>query len=81
MATKLHHFAFNITPGSLEFVIELFEQLGCSLSYRKNESRWCLIEQEGLIIQIIETEEKPIPTQTKKNTHIGFVSENSRTLR
>jgi hypothetical protein len=76
MKTTLHHFAYNIAPGSIELVIQLFNQLGCSLSYRKEGSRWCLIKQGNFIIQLIETEEKPKPTNIKKNTHIGFISDN-----
>ena len=79
MKTTLHHFAYNVAPGSLEFVLELFKELGCSLSYRKNESRWCMIKQQksSTSIQIIETKEKPKPTEIKKNTHIAFITDNA----
>jgi hypothetical protein len=77
METKLHHFAYNITPGNLEFVVELFEKLGCELTYRKEKARWCMIRQKSIPvdIQIIETKDKPIQTKIKINTHIAFLSE------
>ena len=78
MKAKLHHFAYNIKPNKLAIVIELFEKLGCNLSYREGQSRWCMIEQKPLLIdiQIIETKDKVVPIETKINTHIGFISNN-----
>ena len=35
--TTLHHFAYNITLDNLELVIELFEKMGCELSYPSGE--------------------------------------------
>jgi hypothetical protein len=77
MKVKLHHFAYNITPNSLELVIELLEKLGCTLSYRKENARWCLIQQKPIPIdiQLIETKDNPIPIEKKINTHIGFLSD------
>ena len=78
MKAKIHHFAYNIKPNNLELVIELFEKLNCTLSYREGQARWCMIEQKPtqIDIQIIETENEVIPIKTKINTHIGFISEN-----
>lgn len=80
MKTTLHHFAYNITPHSLELVLELFELMGCKLEYKKPQARWCMIGQPPIPIdiQIIETRDSPIPIETKKNTHIAFLSNNPK---
>ena len=77
MKPKLHHFAYNIRPDSLEFVIELFEKLGCTLGYREENARWCMIIQKPIpvTIQLIETKDQPISIERKINTHIAFLSE------
>ena len=77
MKTKLHHFAYNITPNKLELVLELLEKFGCKLNYREGNARWCIVQQKPIPtgIQIIETNDKPIPTKTKINTHIAFLSD------
>ncbi len=73
---KLHHFAYNIKPNTLELVIELLEQLNCTVSYREKNARWCTIEQKPIPIdiQFIETQQKTIPTKNKINTHIAFLT-------
>lgn len=80
MATILHHFAYSIRPNKLELVLELFEIFGCTLAYRKNDERWCLVEQKPVLIdiQIIETENNQIPLNTKINTHIAFLSDSPK---
>ncbi len=80
METKLHHFAFNITPNKLELVIELLEKFGCKLVYREGDARWCMIRQEPIPIdiQVIETEDKHIPIEKKINTHIAFISDTQK---
>lgn len=78
MKTTLHHCAYNITPNSLELVLELFEKMGCSLAYQEEDTTWCMIEQKSLPvkIQIIEVQQIPISDiHKKKSTHIGFLSE------
>lgn len=76
MKTILHHFAYNITQDNLELVIELFEKMGCELSYRKGEERWCLMKQGKNIIQIIETNyQSNVEIDQKTDTHIGFLSD------
>lgn len=77
MNVKLHHFAYNITPNSLELVIELLDKLGCTLDYREKNARWCMIQQKPnpIDIQIIETNDKIIPFEIKTNTHISFLSD------
>ena len=78
MKVELHHFAYNITPNSLELVLELFKKFDCTVSYREKDAHWCLIKQEliPINIQIIETKDKPIATINKKiNTHIAFLSD------
>ena len=78
MEAKLHHFAYNIRPGTLELVLELLEKLGCTQSYRKGNARWCMIEQKPVPvdIQIIETGDSPVPIGKKVNSHIAFLSDN-----
>ena len=75
MKTQLHHFAYKIQPNTLETVIKLLEKLGCKVSYRKGQERWCMISQDKNIIQLIETEDTPINIETKTNTHIAFISQ------
>ena len=76
METKLHHFAYDITQDNLELVVELLEKLGCKLSYREENSEWCLVQQKQIpiYIQIIETKHSPLPTDLKIDTHIAFLS-------
>ncbi|MBT5023525.1 hypothetical protein HOK51_06950 [Candidatus Woesearchaeota archaeon] len=76
MNLKLHHFAYNIRPDKLELVLELLEKIGCKLSYREENARWCMIQQNSIpvSIQIIETNDKPISIDQKTNTHIAFLS-------
>ena len=77
MKATLHHFAYNIKPNSLELIIELFKIFNCTISYRRKNERWCMIEQKHIPIdiQIIETKDKEIPLEKKINTHIAFLSE------
>ena len=77
MKVKLHHFAYTIRPNSLELVLELLEKLGCTLTYREKKARWCMVEQKPIPIdiQMIETEDQPIPIKKKTNTHIAFLSD------
>ena len=73
----LHHCAKRITPNSLEFIIDLFKQLGCQESYWESGARWAMIEQKGKdsIIQFIETNQVPQETENKRNSHIAFLSD------
>ena len=75
---ELHHFAHRIAKGSLEFVIELFEQMGFFVSYREKDARWAMIKQKSVNvdIQLIETDDKPLKTDIKTNCHIAFLSDN-----
>lgn len=75
---KLHHCAKRITPKNLEFVMSLFDQIGCRESFWENGARWAMIEQKGgnTIIQFIETDQTPQPTEEKINSHIAFLSNN-----
>ncbi len=77
MGLTLHHCAFNISSNKLELVLELFEKLGCSLTYRESSARWCMVQQKSasVAIQIIEVEDKPIPNiDYKINSHLAFLS-------
>ncbi len=73
---KLHHCAKRITPNNLEFVMDMFYQLGCHESYWEKGACWAMIEQHGsnTIIQFIETDQSPQATEEKKNSHIAFLS-------
>lgn len=75
---SLHHCAKRIAPKSLEFVMELFAKLDCKESYWEKGARWAMVEQEGknVIMQFIETDQKPQSTEAKKNSHIAFLSDN-----
>ena len=76
MKTKLHHFAYNIRPNTLELVLELFKKLDCHLDYREGDARWCIIAQDpNQLLQVIETNDKPISIKIKFNTHVGFLSD------
>lgn len=77
MKTKLHHIAYNITPNSLELILELFKIFDVKLVYIKNGARWCMISQKSINIniQLIETNVKPILIEKKINTHIAFISD------
>ena len=77
MNVKLHHVAYNITPNSLELVLEFLEKLGCAPTYREKNARWCMIQQKPnpINIQIIETKDQPIPIEKKINAHIAFLSD------
>lgn len=77
---SLHHCAKRIAPQSLEFVMELFKELGCKESYWEEGARWAMIEQEGtnFDIQFIETAQKPQSMEEKRNSHIAFISANPK---
>ena len=70
----LHHFAVRIASGSLDFVMGLFEQLGCKESYYEDGASWAMFEQGDKIIQLIETDQAPEETKTKSSSHIAFLS-------
>jgi hypothetical protein len=75
---KLHHFAYNIKPNTLELVVEMFKFFDCEISYREWNKRWCMIEQKPIWIdiQIIETEFNEIKDIDKKIwSHIAFLSD------
>lgn len=80
MKVKLHHFAYNTRPNSLELVLELLEKLGCTIAYREKQARWCMIEQKPtpINIQMIETKDQPVPIEKKVNTHIAFLSDSPK---
>lgn len=80
MKAKLHHFAYTIKPNSLEVVLELFEKLECTLSYREENARWCIIEQKPIPvrIQLIETTDQSVQLEKKTNSHIAFLSDNPK---
>ncbi len=75
----LHHCSKRIAPGSLDFVMDLFGQLGCKESYREDGAAWAMVEQDDrFIIQLIETDQKPEATEKKSNSHIAFLSDDPK---
>ena len=81
MKTTLHHFAYSITPDSLELFLKLLEKMGCSLDYREGDSRWCMIKQGSVkaFIQVTEVHDCPVVDSNKKiNTHLAFLSDNPK---
>ena len=81
---RLHHYAQNIVPNSLERVIEMYVLLGCKVVYRPNNGyNWAMVAQEPLnfAIQIVEVEEKPIiDLDIKRKVHIAFLSDNPKKI-
>lgn len=74
---KLHHCAQRIAPGSLDFVLDLFAELDFELLERStvNEIAWIAQRGNPFVLQFVESEQRPLPTETKYNTHIAFISE------
>ncbi|MBI5370164.1 hypothetical protein HZA85_03190 [Candidatus Uhrbacteria bacterium] len=73
---QLHHCAKQITRGRLDFVLRLFEHLGCQIFYREEGATWAMIGQAGLrfSIQFIECDRTPIPIELKRENHVAFIS-------
>jgi len=76
MNPKLHHFCFNVKSGSLDLVLDMFKELGCSLTYREGDTDWFMVGQKGIPIdiQITEVKKKPLLTRDKISTHVAFLS-------
>lgn len=79
---RLHHYAQNITKGSLEVILEMYKIFDCEVVYRpSNGYQWAMVGQKQLNfpIQIVEADEKPISDlDTKRKTHIAFISDNPK---
>ena len=76
---QLHHAAKRITPNSLERVIEVFELLGCRMTYRQGDARWAMVGQTALPlfdIQFIEVDEIFQSSKSRVSSHIALISEN-----
>lgn len=73
---KLHHCAMQITRGSLDTVLELFEQLCCRVSYREEGATWAMVEQEGLRfdLQLVEVDHPTRAREHRLESHIAFLS-------
>ena len=76
---RLHHYAQNITPGTLEAVIEMYRLLGAEVVYRPNTANnWAMVGQPNLnfSIQIIEVKTAAIADiAVKRNVHLAFLSD------
>lgn len=81
---RLHHYCQNVTPGSLEKVIEMYTLLDLDVVYRPPKgTSWAMVGQKQLrfAIQISEVNEIPIADiDIKKRTHIAFISENPQKI-
>lgn len=80
---RFHHYAQNITKGSLENVLEVYKIFNCEIVYRPDNPpyQWAMVGQKQLrfAIQIVEVEEKPITDlDIKIKSHIAFISDNPR---
>lgn len=79
---RLHHCCHNITTGSLDKVLEMFDLLKCPVVYRPNNGyRWAMVGQPQLdfSLQVSEVSGKPIDDlETKCQVHIAFISDNPR---
>lgn len=80
MKTTLHHCEHRITKNSLEIVRELFQVLGCHISYQENGTSRVMVSQNNLSfdIQLVEVDDEPIMSKTRINSHIAFLSEDPR---
>ena len=81
----LHHYAQQITLGSLKDVLGMYEKLGCKVVYSQAESKipWALVGQNQLdfAIQVLEDSGKPIEDlETKRKIHVAFLSSAPRRL-
>ena len=75
---RLHHVCLNVTTGSLEVVLELFELLKCPVVYWPNNGyQWAMVGQPQLdfALQITETSDAPLEDlDRKRQTHVAFLS-------
>lgn len=74
---QLHHVAKRITRHSLERVIEMFELLGCKVTYRQDGARWAIVGQDAVTfgIQLIEVDEVSGQDKSRTSSHIAFISD------
>ena len=81
---RLHHYAQKITKGSLDTVLEMYEELDCNIKYRPdNKFCWAMVGQDGLhfIIQVVEYDEEPISdVSIKRGSHVVFLSDDPQDL-
>jgi hypothetical protein len=74
---QLHHCAFKITAGSSKIVQEFSEYLGAELVWEGfDEGREIAMQfDHNFRIQFSEKNEKPVKSEFKQESHIGFRSE------
>lgn len=81
---RLHHYAQNITKGTLEDILEMYKLFNCEVVYRPNNGyNWAMVGQPRLrfAIQIVEIEDEPISDiDLKRKVHIAFLSDNPQEL-
>lgn len=83
-AARLHHCCQNISKGSLQDVIEMYELLNCKITYQPSyNAGWVMIGQDQLRfdIQITEVDDAPVEDISKKlQTHIAFISDEPQNI-
>jgi hypothetical protein len=80
---RLHHVCLNVSKGSLEKVLELFEVFDCKVVYRPKKGGWAMVGQSQLrfALQIAEVSDIPIAdVDEKRQTHIAFISKDPQVL-
>jgi len=76
---KLHHYCQNITWGSLDLVVEMYNLLKFKVVYTPPSKDWIMVGQDELrfAIQITQVDDKPVEDiDNKRKTHIAFLSDN-----
>ena len=81
---RLHHYAQNITKGTLENILEMYKFFNCEVVYRPNNGyKWAMVGQSQLrfAIQIVEVEDKPISDiELKRKVRIAFLCDTPQEL-
>lgn len=81
---RLHHACLNISKGSLEQVVEIFQLLECPVVYEPhNGYRWAMVGQPQLefSLQLTEVADSPIiELDKKRQLHIAFISPKPREI-
>ncbi len=77
---KVHHCSQRIATGSLDFVLDLFTELGFEVLERskENEVAWIIQKGSSFVFQFVESDQTTLSTEIKYNSHIGFISENPK---
>jgi hypothetical protein len=81
---RIHHYCQNVSQGTLESVVEMYELFNCRVVYRPDaKEKWAMVGQDQLrfAIQIAEVSDKPVQDIDKKRqVHIAFISDNPQEI-